>query len=109
MAIENNEAIIFSDEKLRPLADDLAQLYNKARAALDEWNARGMGSIIVNAEAPLGDSAYGTDGTDGDGRPVVTGAELTNVVTRLGEFVADMEAGGNAKLNTVLAVAVNTL
>ena len=39
--------------------------------------------------------------------PGLTGAEVTNLITRCIEQKADMEApdGGNAKLNTVLAVS----
>lgn len=107
--ITNNVGIAFSNSKIRPVADRIAQYYNFAKSVLDEWNATGMSSIITNNSGDmLEDTAYGTDGTDGDGRPVVDGSDLNNVITRLQEFITDMEANSNAKLNTVLAVAVNT-
>jgi hypothetical protein len=37
--------------------------------------------------------------------PGITGAEITNVIVRCSEQIADMEAGGSAKLNTILAVS----
>ena len=107
--IENNEAIRFSDEKIRVYADKMAQAYHAAKRMISEWTARGMSSIIVNdAGEFLADSAYGTDGTDGDGRPVVSGAELTTLYNRANELIADYEASSNAKLNQILNVAVNT-
>jgi hypothetical protein len=35
----------------------------------------------------------------------LTGQEITNIMVRATENIADMEANGNAKLNTVLAVS----
>ena len=37
--------------------------------------------------------------------PGITGAEVTNIIVRCIEQTGDMEANGNAKLNTVLAVS----
>lgn len=110
MAITNSEAVVFSDEKLRPVADLLAQLYNLAKSVNDEWVARNMGTIIPNDAAEvLHDSAYGTNGTDGDGRPVVDGQDLNRVITMLiTDFVNDLEANADLKLKVVLRVAVNT-
>lgn len=110
MAITNSEAVTFSDEKLRPVADLLAQLYNLGKSVEDEWIARNMNALIPNdALEVLHDSAYGTDGTDGDGRPVVTGQDLTRVITQhIRDFVDNLEANNDQKLKMILAVAVNT-
>ena len=37
--------------------------------------------------------------------PGITGAEVTNIIVGCLEQVADMEANGNAKRNTILAVS----
>jgi hypothetical protein len=37
--------------------------------------------------------------------PGITGAEVTSIITRCSEQKTDMEASGNAKLNTILAVS----
>jgi hypothetical protein len=109
MAITNPQAIAFSNNYARRAADKLAQAYYFAKLANDEWNATSMSSLITNTSDVVRDSASPTDdnGTGGDGRQVVTGAEVTNVITRLSELIADYEATSNSKLNTVLNVAVN--
>lgn len=110
MAITNAEAIQFSNEKIRIAADHMAQLYNLAKAINDEWDSRSLGTLIPDDSGEtLHDSAYGTDGTDGDGRPVVTGEDLNDVVkVSLIAFIAALEADTGAQLNAILSVAVKT-
>jgi hypothetical protein len=114
MAITSPVAIRFSDTRIRPAADLLAQLDNFAHTVINEWNA-GASAEIPNTEDVLRDSASPVDdaGTQGDGRPVVTGAELTNIIVRLQELRAAVQSNGLAMSapgvrDTVLAVAVNT-
>lgn len=108
MAVNQNAEVIgFSNEELRTYADKIAQGYYAAKALVQEWTARDMSNKIDNNGDYIGDGAYGTDGTDGDGRPVVTGANAYNVYSRASELITDMEANNNAKLNTILAYAVN--
>lgn len=101
MSIDNAEAVKFCNEKVRVAADKLAQAYYFAKQVNDEWYANNMGALI-----PV-DGGDVVDGSATDGRHVITGNGATNVIVRCGELIADMEAGGSAKLNTVLAVAVN--
>lgn len=61
-----------------------------------------MSSIITNTADVI------EDGSDLDGRPVITGAMGNNVINRLSELITDYEEFSNAKLNTILQVAVNT-
>lgn len=109
MPITNSQAIAFSNNYARRAADKLAQVYFYAKLVVAEWNATSMSALITNTSDVIRDSASPTDdsGTGGDGRQVVTGAEVTAVITRLQEFIADYEATSNAKLTTVLAVSVN--
>lgn len=110
MAITNPEAIAFSNTRIRPAADSLAKLYYRAKQVKQEWDANSMSSLITNTSDVIRDGASPTDdvGTGGDGRHVITGIDATAIITRLSEFITDYEASSNAKLNTVLAVAVNT-
>ena len=107
--INNPQAISFSNNYGRVAADRLAQAYYFAKLVVDEWNATGMSSLITNTSDVIRDSASPSDdvGTGGDGRNIVTGAEITNVITRCQEIITDFEASSNAKLNTVLNVSVN--
>ena len=102
MAITSPQAIKFSNEKIRVAADRLAQAYNFANIVIDEWNSG------ASADFPNDGAEVLQDGADVDGRPIVDGAELHLLITRLTELQTDYEATSNAKLNTILAVAVNT-
>lgn len=116
MAITNPVAITFSNEKLRRAADLLAQLDNFANSVINEWNALGGTALIPNTVGNvLRDSASPTDdlGTGGDGRPVVDGAKLNNVVNRLIALRATNSNSGLAMgvtgvRDSVLQVATNT-
>lgn len=111
MAITNQEAIKYSNEKIRLVSDLFAQLYNLGKSVSDEWDSRSMGTLIPNdAGEIMVDSAYGTDGTDGDGRPVITGQDINRVIILLvKQFITDFEASSNLKLILALRVAVNTI
>lgn len=114
-AITNPVAITFSNENLRVVADLIAQLDNFAGAIINEWNALGGAVLIPNTADVLQDGASpnGVDSVGGDGRPVVTGAKLNSIVTRL---IALRSTAANSGLamgvagvrDTVLQVAVNT-
>lgn len=94
-------AIRFCNTRARVVADMMAKLYYEATLVVNEWNAQGLSALIPN------DTTVVSDGAAIDGRPQITGAMVTNIVTRCQERITDMTATSNAKLNTVLAVAVN--
>ena len=77
------------------------RLIFSAKSIVADWNARGLSSIIPN------DSSAVVDGSLTDGRPPITGAKTTNIITRALDLIADLEANNNAKINTVLQVRVN--
>ncbi len=91
------------------MADLLAQTYNTAKSIIDQWNNQAVSTVIPN------DSTVIADGAATDGRPQVTDAQVTTIITRCIELVSWMEqdslngTGTNNKaiLGTVLAVAVN--
>ena len=99
--ITNTQAVKFCNEKVRTVADRMAQLYYAAKAVVDEWNSNSLSGVIPNTTDVV------VDGAATDGRFIITGAKATSIITRAQEVVADYEAGSNAKLNTVLQVAVN--
>ena len=103
MAIDNVQAVRFCNENIRPMADTMAQAYYQARALVDAWYAQGLSAVVLNEGGEIV-----ADNAETDGRPIVTGAAANLVVTRAQEFANDMEANSSAKLNTLLAVAVNT-
>ena len=98
--IDDAQAKKFCNEEIRPLANALAQLYARAKRVGQAWTARQMGNVIAydNADAVV-------DGAETDGRPIMSGVAVNNIVNRANEFVAELEADGGAKLNTILAVA----
>lgn len=103
--ITSPEAIAFSDRRVRTIADKLAQVYYAAKAVRDEWYANNMGVVFPLAD-DLRDASNPLEGT-ADGRHPVTGNDVTNIIVRCEEIVLGFEDSGNAKLNTILAVAVN--
>ena len=103
MAIDNPQAVKFSNERIRTMADKLAQAYYAAKALEQEWYANNMGELFPVGEGPV------VDGSATDGRHPIMASNVLLLVTRCSELVADMEASNNAKLNTVLSVAVNPM
>ena len=102
MANTNITAITFVNNKARPMADILAKHYYMCKDIVNTWNAQSMATNIPN------DATVISDGAATDGRNPVTNAMVTAIITRAQEVIADYEATSNAKLNTVLGVAVNT-
>lgn len=100
--ITNAQAVKFCNETIRPAANDLAQLYYRAKRVTQEWTAQEMSTLIANTDA---DTVI--DGSAEDGRPIIQGDDVHNIVNRCNELISDYEATTNAKLNTVLAVATN--
>ena len=101
MANTNPTAIAFSNDKARVMADCMATSYYTAKSIVNEWNANSISSIIPNDSTLIADCAAT------DGRNQVTGAQITNIITRAMEIIADYEASSDAKLNTVQQVKVN--
>lgn len=100
--ITNAEAVTFCNERVRVAADKLAQAYYYAQIVTQEWTANSMGTLIPNE---AGDTII--DGSETDGRHVISGADANNIINRCNELVTDYEANTLAKLNTILGVAVN--
>ena len=98
-----NADIQFCNTYVRPYADWRAKDYLLAKRLVTAWNARGGAAAIPN------DATAVPDGSPVDGRGAILDSDVNNVITRAIEAVTDYEATSNAKLNTLLKVAVNTI
>jgi hypothetical protein len=99
--ITNPQAIRVANEKLRPLADRFGQLYNYCKMLQAESQAEGWGAMFPNTADVI------TDGAAGDGRSVITGADVTALINMTATFLNYMEANANANRNLSLRIAVN--
>ena len=101
--VTDPRAISFSNARVRVAADKMAQAYYFAKLTMQEYYAENLGAKYpADPDAKIEDGAF-----NGDGRKVIDGNMVLNLITRCSELVADMESNNNAKLNTVLSVAVN--
>ena len=98
--ITNPEAVRFSNEVIRPAADVAAQYYYFCKALIASYAAKGLDKEYTDADVV-------DDGSDKDGRHPITGFDVKAIVQLAADYVNDFETGVNAKLNSVLAVAVN--
>lgn len=111
MANTNPQAIVFTNTKIRPMADLLYTTYQTAKSVVNQWNAQSVSSVIPNDSVVIG------DGSATDGRAQITDAQATAIITRCQELINWMEQGlvaspftgtsTNATLNTVAGVEVN--
>jgi len=99
--ITNPQAVRFSNEDIRPMADKLAQAYYAAKMFLNEWAAQEIGTLIPNTNDVI------IDGSVSDGRASIDGSKVNGLHGYLTLFVADLEANNNLKLNVLLQIAVN--
>lgn len=101
MPVTDSTAVKFSNEKIRPAADKLAQAYYTAVMVRDEWYANNLGAVL-----PVGGGVI-ADGADVDGRNILTADDARLLINRCEDLITDYEATNKAKLNTVLKPAVN--
>lgn len=101
MSINNPQAIKFCNENIRVAADKLAQAYYFAKVVMDEWSANNLGTLL-----PI-DGGNVEDGAISDGRPVITGNDVTVMTYALNSLISDFEASNKTKLNSILRIAPN--
>lgn len=117
MPITSPVAIKFANEKVRRAADLLAQLDAFALTVINEWNALGGVALVPNTAGNIvrdGASPNDDTGTGGDGRPVIDGAKVNNIINRLTALRSATATTGLAMgvagiRDTILQVAVNTV
>lgn len=101
MPIDNPQAVAFSNERARTLADAAARYYWAAKAFLAEWDAADIGAVMPNSSDVV------VDGSLTDGRTPITGANVNGLKAHVDAMVADLEANSNLKLNILLKIEVN--
>lgn len=108
-AITDPIAIAFANRNIRPIADAMASLYEACKITQLDWSAKGISSLIPNTSDVLvdGASVNGTDGTGGDGRVVIAGSDVNQIMFRISELVTDYEANNKTKLLSIHGVNVN--
>jgi mevalonate kinase len=100
MAITDPTAVGFCNEKVRPLANMLAQMYYSGKAIIDEYEARGGTEFIPNDP-----DEEVMDGAQTDSRPVITGQNVTRIGQIMTEIIDAFEANDEEKLGWIFAVA----
>ena len=81
--ITDQQAISFSNTKARKFADALLTAITTATDLLAAWN-NGVNALIPNTSDILvdGASVNGTNGVGGDGRRVLTGININDLINR---------------------------
>lgn len=102
MPNSNVQAVKIANEKIRPLADRMGQLYNALKSAQIEFTAEGWATLFPN------DSEVVVDGSAADGRTPITNAEIRAfMLTDATAFLNALEASTNAGRDRVFKIAVN--
>ena len=101
MANTNPQAIRIANEKIRPAADRFGQLYNYVKALQAEGLAEDWLTLFPN------DTETISDGSDVDGRAIISNTDVRSFITVIGAYITFMEQAGNANRNLVLKIAVN--
>lgn len=104
--IVDPQVIAFCNNRVRPTADAIGKLYNTIVAIANEYTALGMATKIPNTADRIMDNATVPPG---DGRPPVTGADITALINIASGIKTSLEASSNANRTAVLKVAVNTI
>ncbi len=98
----NAQAIKIANEKIRPLADALAQLYNRIKSAQIEYAAENWGGLFP------ADAEVVVDGSATDGRTIITNTDVRNfMLTDAVAVLTQLEASANAGRDRVFKIAVN--
>jgi len=99
------QAVKFTNEKIRVAADKMIQAMDFCKVVVDEWNATSMSSNIPN------DGVLIHDGCQTDGRPCITNANATTIITRCQEMDTYLNGGGTLadvnRLDTIVKPSVN--
>lgn len=102
MAFNSNpQAVFIANDKIRPAADKLAQLYNffkalQAEAQAENWTA------LFPANADTID-----DGATADGRTIIDNTDVSTLIATAGSFITFMEQNSNANRNNALKIATH--
>lgn len=87
--ITNPQVIKFANERIRSIANIVYNAYWQSKSIIEDYNAGDIGTKI-NDE---GSGNLVADGSAVDGRTRITGGDIFNVITALGEFIDYYEGG----------------
>lgn len=98
--IGNTQHVKFANERCRPLADAAETLYLTSKRFQQEHAAFGAGSIPNTAD-------NFADGSEGDGRKRLTGAQATNLKALADAMVTWFETGTPSRIVQIQGMSVN--
>lgn len=101
MALDNAQLVEFCNDELRQIADLSVQLKIRIDAAIAEYNARNLGTIINDG----GSSGPVLDGSASDGRTIATGGDVFNLITLITGVKDFLEA--NSRMDVLYKWQVN--
>lgn len=102
MPNSNPQAVRIANEKIRPLTDKMAGLYDALKSAQIEFTAENWTELFPN------DAEVIVDGSATDGRTPITNAEVRAfMLTDAVAFLTALEASSNAGRNRVFKIATN--
>jgi hypothetical protein len=87
--IVNPQAITWTNEVVRPLAEVMRSLKARTDAALVTWYAQ-ISAVVPNDASPL------LDGRENDGVSRLTGADINSFVAQLAAYKTALEQAGVA-------------
>lgn len=102
----NAQAIAFSNNYARRVADDIVSCYLTMKRIKQVWDGQSVVSVIPNDANLIQDGATVASGTP-DGRAPVTDGQINTLIANLTTLVAPFEASSNLILNQMLQVSVN--
>ncbi len=102
--VDDVEAIRFSNEKIRPLCDQMVRSYRLMKTIAQMWTAKDLARLFPAEGLPIAD---GSIGPSPDGRTPITSADVRNVIAFCLRVNGAIELGDGTILNQLLKVAVN--
>jgi hypothetical protein len=89
--IVNPQAVRFTNEHIRPLAEEIRALKARVDATLVEWTAS-IAANVPNDTSPL------ADGRDAEGVSRLTGADVNGFIALLGAMQTRLNQAGTAQI-----------
>lgn len=104
MAITNQEAVKFSNEKARVFADSLVTSYESAMKFKAQYDAQSLDSLFPNSAAEIVE-----DGSTVDGRTQLTGQKVRALYTAAVDLLGwgDAVVGGRTRIAWLRSIHVN--
>lgn len=101
--ITDSQSILFVNNKARPLADKIIQMYWFAKSVLQQYNSTALLTSITN------DASVIIDGAASDGRTIITGGDVVILLSLAQGIINTLEANTNLQLNQISKPSVNKL